>query len=437
MLSKQDAKTIFEKTFARTDYIATAIISSSEKNTTRFANSEISQNVSITDANMTITLHDGKKSARCTGNVLTEEGIAALVKNAEDMLKIVPDGEYPPFEFSLEQTTENVPSGSLASEFTTEKRALLIRDGVTSLERGFSGAGALCLDRNALAVACSTGGFRYSAYDHMVFNVVVTHHDGTAGSGEACSFTTAPDILGQFAKAQATAKAARGAISPKLGATTVVLSPTAFGDLVFFMCYMLNAKSVIDGISFAAGKLGQKVFGENFTVLDAVGHPELLPISFDLEGNPKRPISLVEKGVINSLAYDNATAKKLCAMPTGHCASLGQGGYPIHISVESGEKSLDEIISDTKNGVFINEFHYTNFTNPRNLQITGLTRNGAFLIERGKLTKPMATVRFTESLIDAFNSITAISNEKKLVPGYTTSLVPCVRIENFHFTSKP
>ena len=436
MLNKQDAKRIFDKLFSKTNHYSTAIINSNEKNTTRFANSEINQNVSITDTNLTLTLHDGKKSARCTGNVLTDEGISDLVSSAENMLKIVPEGEYPAFDFSTEETRENTPGGELAQEFTTEKRAQLIKDGVSTIQSGYNGAGALNLNRNVLSVASSKGGFRYTAYDFADFNVVVTHQDGTAGSGEACSYTSAPDIQAQFAKAQATAEAARGAISPKLGAHTVVLSPTAFADLLFFMCYMLNAKSVIDGISFATGKLGQKVFGENFTVLDAVGHDELMPISFDLEGNPKKPLTLVDKGVINSFTHDNVTAKKLGAKPTGHCFALGQGGYPVHICVEGGNKSLDEIIADTNRGVFINEFHYTNFTNPRSLQLTGLTRNGAFLIEDGKLTEPIATVRFTQSLIDAFSSITSISSEKKLVPGYVASLVPGARIENFHFTSK-
>ena len=436
MLSRQEAKSIFDKVFAKTGYYATAILNSSEKNTTRFANSEISQNVSITDVNLSLTLHDGKKSARCTGNVLTDDGLATLLANAECMLKIVPEGENPAFEFSMEPTSENMPSGELADEFATEKRAKLIKEGVLTIQRGLNGAGALNLTSNVLAVASSSGGFRYSAYDYVDFNVVVTHEDGTAGAGSACSYTKTPDILAEFAKAQDTAFAARDAIGPNLGAHTVVLSPNAFADLVFFMCYMLNAKSVIEGISFATGKLGQKVFGENFTVIDAVGHAELMPLSFDLEGNPKKPIALVEKGVLSSLTYDNASAKKLGAKPTGHCFSLGQGGYPMHINIEGGDMSLDEIISDTKKGVFINEFHYTNFTNPRSLQLTGLTRNGAFLIEDGKLTKPITTVRFTQSLIDAFNQITAISKEQKLVPGYVASLLPGARIENFHFTSK-
>lgn len=97
---------------------------------------------------------------------------------------------------------------------------------------------------------------------------------------------------------------------------------------------------------------------------------------------------------------------------------------------------MEEIIASTPRGIFINEFHYTNFVNPRNLQITGLTRNGAFLIEDGKITSPISTVRFTESLLNAFNNITAVSCEQEKVSGMGIKLMPGVRIENFHFTSK-
>jgi predicted Zn-dependent protease len=112
------------------------------------------------------------------------------------------------------------------------------------------------------------------------------------------------------------------------------------------------------------------------------------------------------------------------------------GGYAINLLVEAGDTPLADIIASTKKGIFINEFHYTNFVNPRNLQITGLTRNGAFLIEDGKIGAPISTVRFTESLLDAFNNITAISQEREKVAAYGIALMPAVRIEGFHFTSK-
>jgi len=419
-------------------HYATAVLSANEQNTTRFANSEISQNVAITDNTLSLTVYDGKKSATCSTNVFTDEGLKQLAQDAENLLKYVPEGEFEAFPFSDEPVKENTPDGTLANAFGVSERAKYVKDGVGVVEPGFTASGALSLDRRVMVVGDSKGSLRFSAYDSVAFNTVITHEDGTAGGREFFSYTTPPDILSGFKKAQATAKAARNPASPVLGTHTVVLSPLAFADLLSFMGFMLNAKTVEEGASFAIGKLGKKVFGENLTMRDEADHPALRPLHFDIEGNPRRPLTLIDKGVVSSYLYDNVMAARHKVTSTGHSMMYGQGGIPSNVVVEGGDKSLDEIVASTEKGIYINEFHYTNFVNPRTLQITGLTRNGAFLIENGKLTSPMATVRFTESLLDAFNAITAISSEREVINNYySAGLVPGVRIEGFHFTSKP
>jgi len=440
MLNKQEAKALIEKIISSTKYYAVAVLTASEQGTTRFANSEISQNVTTLDGKMTLTLYDGQKQASCTTNALLESGMEQLVKDAEYMMLAVPEGEFAAFEFSKEEIAERAYNSSLANAFGASQRAAYIKEGVAHLEPGYTAAGALTLTSNVMAVGESGGSFRYANYSNVTFNTVVSHEDGTDGAGECCSYTTVPDIIGMFKKAQATAKAARNPVEPQLGGLTVVLSPNAFADLLFFTGSSLSAKSVDMGISFARGKLGQKVFGENLTMTDDINHPELMPLPFDQEGNPRRVVPLIDKGVVKAFLYDNKTAAKDGVKTTGHAITtpFGGGAYPRNVVVEAGDMSLDEIIASTENGIFINELHYTNFVNSRNLQITGLTRNGTFLIENGKLTKPIATVRFTESMLDAFNNITAISKEREVVSGYIgANLVPGVRIENFHFTSKP
>ena len=428
-----------EKAFSATKYYGTAVLSASEQGTTRFANSEISQNVTITDGRLSFTVYNGKKQATCATNDLSGSGILQLVKDAEEMLQLVPEGEFGAFPFSKEEVAERAKSDALAKAFDVNGRAAFIKEGVAQLEAGYTASGALTLTDTVIAVGDSQGGFRYANYCDVSFNTVVTHTSGADGAGECVSYTTVPDVVGCFKKAMATAKAARNPVEPSLGAFTVVLSPIAFADLLGFAARMLNAKSVQDGVSFARGKLGEKVFGENLTVRDDITNPELLPLPFDMEGNPRRVLPLIEKGVVSAFVYDNKCAAREGKESTGHAlvARFMAGAMPVNIAVEGGSQSLDEIIAGTENGIFINEFHYTNFVNARNLQVTGLTRNGTFLIENGKITKPMATVRFTESLLDAFNSITAISKERELVSGFGAMLVPGVKIENFHFTSKP
>lgn len=432
------AKAIIAKVAAYTSYQAMVTLTVNKQGTTRFANSEISQNVTITDERVSLTLYNGKKQATCATNDLSDTGLKTLVANVEALLQFVPDGEYGVFPFSQEAVVDREPNQTLANAFGIKERAELIKQGVATLESGYTASGALVLTNTVIAIGDGKDGFRYVDYYDVAFNTVVSHTSGADGAGECVSYTNVPDIVACFKKAQATAKVALNPVEPPLGAVTVVLSPTAFGDLVSFATNMLNAKSVDDGVSFARGKIGEKVFGTNLTICDDFTNPQLMPLPFDAEGTPRTVLSLVDKGVINAIAYDNKRAAKHGAKSTGHAitARWYSGAIPTNVVVQGGEASLEEMIASTQNGVYINEFHYTNFVNARNLQVTGLTRNGTFLIEDGKITKPISTVRFTESLLDAFNNITAISKERELVSGFGAALVPAVKIENFHFTSK-
>ena len=435
MLSKEQAQALIQKVASSTKYYATVSIYQSEQGVTRFANSEISQNVTITNGSATITLYDGKKRVTCTTNALLESGMEQLVQDAESMLAFVPEGEFAPFPFSTEPIPSRDSSGILAQNFGPIQRAQYIKDGMVLLSDGFTASGALTLSSAVYALGDSNGGFRYAHFQRVDFNTVVTHESGADGAGECMSYTTPPDILAHFKKAQATAQAAINPIEPELGAFTVVLSPGAFADLISFTSWMLNAKAVDQGISFASGKIGQKVFGDNLTITDDVTNPELFPMYFDMEGNPTQVLPLIKNGVIENVVYNNKYAAKAGVKTTGHAMGANAAG-PANIVVAAGDgtyATVADIIKDTPNGIFINEFHYTNFVNPRELQITGLTRNGTFRIQNGEITKPLSTLRFTESLLNAFKNITAISEDRAVVSG---SLVPAVRIEGFHFTSK-
>ena len=438
MLNKTEAQGLVKAITALTQYYALVSISQTSQGTTRFANSEISQNILIEEGRISLTLFDGKKQATSATNDFSKTGLETLVKNAEATLQYVPEGEFGAFPFSTAPVAEKTPSTALLASFDTAARASYIKEGVALLEDGFTASGALVLLDTVTILGDSEAGFRYANYQSVAFNTVVTHTSGADGAGECISYNSSPDVLGCFKKAMATAKAALDPVEPTLGGLTVVLSPTAFGDLVSFVTNSLNAKGVQDGYSFAVGKLGQKIFGDNITITDDVTHPDLLPLTFDAEGNPKKALALIENGVIKNYVYDNKRAQKDGVETTGHAIVTRwyQGAIPTNIVVAPGTSSVEDMIKSTACGVFVNEFHYTNFVNPRTLQVTGLTRNGTFMIEDGKLTKPLTNARFTESLLDAFCNITEISQERELVSGFGAALVPGVKIENFHFTSK-
>ena len=437
MLSRETAKAIVKTVSESTGNYAMVSIGELDSGVTRFANSEITQNVSISDTSISVTVYDGKKEATCSTNDVSDDGIKALVKDAETLLAFVPDGEYEAFEMSQEPVAESVPDGKLAGAFGISQRAEIIKNGIAKAGDGFTAAGALTLNRSVVSLGDTKGAFRYTAFDRVNFNTVFTHTDGAAGAGECCSYTSVPDIAAVFDKAAATAAAARNPVSIEPGAYKVVLSPEAFGILIQFASYMMGAESVEDGDSFTIGKIGERVFGENLTIIDDATNPELKPLLFDYEGTPRKVLSIIDKGIVRSCLYDKKLAARHKVENTGHAVSnKGRGGYPVNIIVEAGDKSMDDIIGSVDSGVYINAFHYTNFVNPRHLQLTGLTRNGTFLIEDGKITKPITTMRFTVSLLEIFNEILAISKDLTKIGAYSISLIPAVCIDNFVFTSK-
>jgi predicted Zn-dependent protease len=439
MLDKNKAAALIERIGSYTKHYATVTILDSQNDVTRFANSEISQNISISDTQVSVTLYDGKKEATNTGNVLTGDGLLELTAGAEAILALAPEGEFEAFPPSDGAVKEATNDGKLAEAFDAAKRARMVKEGVMSVESGYSAAGALSLNRSAFAFGDNRGVIRFADFDSVRFNAVVTHGSGAAGGDALISYTPGnADVALSFEKARGRASRALNPVPVGLGAYTVVLSPAAFGDLIAFVAWMLNAKMAEDGVSFAAGKLGERVFGENITFRDDVNHPGTQPFFFDMEGNGRQPLDLVENGVLKNLLHDNKTAARSGVKPTGHALSnKGQGGYPMNLVMEGGEKSLEEIIAETQKGIFVNEFHYTNFVNPRALQITGLTRNGAFIIEDGRLTKPVTTMRFTQNLIEGLNQVTALSKERAMVDVFETMfIVPAVRMEGFHFTGQ-
>ena len=183
MLNKETAAALVKKICSYTNYYATVVIESNEQGVTRFANSGINQNVSIADAIIKLTLHDGKKETTCSSNVMTDEGLKKLVRDAESILPFVPDGEYELFPVSDEPTGVREYC-TAASSYDVSARAALIRQGMDILKKDYSAAGALILDKNVFAYGNSTGQFRFAAFDEIKFNTVITHANGAAGSAD-------------------------------------------------------------------------------------------------------------------------------------------------------------------------------------------------------------------------------------------------------------
>ena len=230
------------------------------------------------------------------------------------------------------------------------------------------------------------------------------------------------------------------------GKYTAIFEPLAASEFLDYLAfYAFNGRMFHEGRSFLSGKLGRKVVDERITLVDDPLAENGFSFPFDFEGVPKQKIVLIDKGIAKHVVYDSQTAFKHKKKSTGH--ALGGpnpfGPVPLNLVMKPGNGDLAGMIKETEKGILVTRFHYTNVIDPHKLTFTGMTRDGTFLIENGKVTKGLKNLRFTENIIDVLNRIEAISEKQILVasdPGYgrrfaTGHIVPAIKVRDFTFTS--
>lgn len=437
MLDRREAYEVIDRVLSYCKYYSMVSISSEEHGLTRFANSEIHQNVFNADNSVTIKVYSGKKESKVSTNFLTKEGLKQAVMDAEENLKFMPDGEIEvPEVISPEEIVFEEYDRELEKVFDTINRSKLIKAGIETLEGDYTAAGALSLNKEAIAMGNSQGIRRYARLDNVDFSVVVTHIDGASGYGEVNSDkANEVNILEKFKVAYNKAKMGINPVTIEPGSYTVILEPLAVADLLGYMSYIgFSARSAQMGTGYLTGRIGQKVFGENITIRDDVNNENTMPLYFDFEAYERKTLNIIENGTVKELAYDIKSAIKDGVETTGHSVGQsGMGGIPLNLVMEGGNDTLEGLIKSTQKGILITRFHYMNVVDPRQALLTGLTRDGLFMIEDGKLKSGVKNMRFTESMLNTFNKVVGITNERKKTSGY---YVPAIKIEDFHLTGK-
>ncbi|MGV8145886.1 MAG: TldD/PmbA family protein [Alkaliphilus sp.] len=439
MLSKKEAYSIIDSILKHCNYYTMISIDAEEEGLTRFANSEIHQNVFSYNTTVSIKILEGKKESKVTTNLLDERSLKQAVKEAEENLAFLPEGklEMPHLCEPKEITSEGYDK-EVGIKFGITNRSELLKQGIEQLDDAFIAAGSLSLKKSVLAMGNTKGIKRYARVDSVDFNAVVIHEDGFSGYVEMnTNKADELDVVKEFKVAYDKAKLGIDSISVKPGEYTVILEPLAVGDLLAFMSYIgFAARSVQTGMSFLTGKLGQKVFGENITITDDVSNVNTIPLTFDFEGYEKKKLNIIERGIAKELAYDVTSAIKDGVETTGHSVgNTSMGGFAFNLVMENGQDSMTDLIKSTKKGLLVTRFHYMNAVDPTKAQLTALTRDGLYLIEDGEIKTGVKNLRFTESMTKAFSNVVGITKERKKVPGFfATNYVPALKIGNFHFT---
>lgn len=444
MIEKHQIQQIAQKVidFSTADETET-ILMVEVKALTRFANNTIHQNVAEEDHSLLIRSIIDKKVGAATTNLFDDEALKRAVDMAVAVAKLQKDDpELLPLPEKQSYTELPDPYEQVTLDFSPMDRAQIVAQIVKSCEtHGLTAAGAFSTGASSLAIANSKGVFAYQKGTDATLSLTVLgeNSSGWAEVQDKNVRNIDPRKLADTAIDKALKTKDPVKISP--GEYTVILEPAAVADLVAFMAFLgFGAQKYQEGRSFMVGKLGAKIVGDNLTIIDNAYDPRLDGFSFDFEGMPKQKVVLIENGVAKNLVYDRKTAKKDKLKTTGH--GLPQqfssaGPFPLHIIVREGNSSIEEMIASTEKGIYVTHFHYTNVVDPMKSIITGMTRDGTFLIENGKIISGIKNLRFTESILKAFSNVELLSKEltKCRFFGELSILVPAMKINNFTFSS--
>jgi predicted Zn-dependent protease len=304
-----------------------------------------------------------------------------------------------------------------------------------------------------------SGAYRTSDRSLVVVNTKGTsqHHDGTEAflsvfaiaedgvSGSASGFAVGVEGIDAEKLARAAVEKCKAAASPAdlaPGHFDVVLEPRALAEVLEWLTFTsFGAKQVQEGQSFMAGRIGEKLMSDRISIYDDGNDAGGIPIPFDWEGVPKRRVSIIEKGVVKGPVYDSLTAVKDGAASTGHAApaQFRSGPMPANLFVAAGDKSLDDLVGSLTRGLLVTRFHYVNgLLDTRKALFTGMTRDGTFLVENGRITKAVKNLRFTESMLRAFSNVDGVTRERETEGGNWGGLgsvtTPAMLVRDFTFT---
>jgi len=417
-------------------------VTSNASHLTRFATNTIHQNVSETDVTIRVRSIMGTKTGVASGNELDDEGIGRIVSSAETIARF--QQENPEFKGLPEP--KPIQGVDAVVQRTADATPMDRAEGVEKILKlsraaELEAAGAFSTEDQELYIANSLGVGAYHRGTVASALTVVMGED-SSGYGAAASIDIA-DVDTEAVGRAAVDKALRSKNPVKIepGEYTVILEEEAVADMVFFLGYMgFGALAVQEGRSFMSGKIGEKITGENVTIWDDGSDPRGIPLPFDFEGVPKQKVVLIENGIAKGPVHDSFTAgREEGAVSTGHALSMPNtfGPIPINLFMAAGDASKEEMLASTERGIWVTRFHYTNILHPVKSLLTGMTRDGTFLIEDGKITKPLVNLRFTQSVLEAFANISMLGASVKMVKDDWNSIghcVPAAKIDGFHFT---
>ena len=412
---------------------AIASLSSAHSGNTRFAVNEITSSGDIETQDLSVTIKLGKRSATATTNQLDDRSIADAVARAARMAKLSPENpeSMPPLgkqTYKAAKASRDNATATLGPEPRAKAAGTAIASATSAK---VTIAGFYDHSARSRALATSAGLSAFHTWTSAGFTCTARTTDATGSGWAGGSSHRAADFDASALAKIAVDKAVKSAKPTKLdpGRYTVVLEPAAVADLLGFLTGAFDARRADEGRSFfskAGGgtRVGEKLFPDFITLRTDPTDPQLETTPFDAGGFPIAPTTWVDKGVVKALAYDRFWAQKQGKQPTGS---------PQGWILDGGKATREELIKGVKRGVLITRFWYLRWIDPQTILITGLTRDGVFLIENGEVTRPVNNFRFNESPVQMLGKCDALT--PSVVAPQGRIRVPALRTHEFNLAS--
>jgi len=390
---------------------------------------------------------DGWSEGKATCDGLGEAQTAAALARALELARVAaPDPDLLSLEGAFEGM-ESVGGDTIDAATTThpfEAKAAWVKEALDSCgASGLVPAGLASTSATAHTLVNSAGRAVHDARSRASLALTASAPGFVTGAGFADQITQRVDELDAesvFRRAIEKARGSNEARSIDPGEYAVVLEPNAVSSILLFAGYMgFGAQEVAEEASFLCGRIGKELFPAALHIADDAGNDVYTGLAFDGEGTPKQRVDLLHGGALTGPVTDAHWANKLGCANTGHALAKPntEGPKAQNLVVAGGSQSAEQLIAGVDRGLLVTQFHYTNLIDPRELLLTGMTRNGTFLIEGGEVVGAVKNLRFTDSLVNALGRVSGIGAEREVAGALFSGEVvtPALRIDGFRFTS--
>jgi len=421
---------------------AEVLVTAEDSALTRFANSEIHQNVAETNVNVSLRFVRGRRIAVAGTGRTDGDGILALIKRAAAIARTCEEledwGGLPAPDSDGVVTGYDAGFAAATADATPEMRAEGVRAVIAAADdQGVLAYGSFSTSAEEMAIASSAGiRARQRRTSSQLLTVSMSPGGGTGYAEAAATDVSHIDAAAIGRESAAKARATENAVSLPAGDYPVVLEEYAVTDITDMLGYLgFSALAVQEERSFV--EPGKRIGSDLVSVVDDGAEPLGSPMAFDFEGVRKQRVVLLEGGVCRDVVYDAQTAARAGRRSTGHAlpAPNPYGPFPINMVMAAGTTPREDLIAGLDRGLLVTRFHYTNPVHPKLALITGMTRDGTFLVEGGKLVGPVRNLRFTQSYLDALAAVSAVGRERRTLRGFLgTAVVPALRIDSWTFT---